>query len=52
MMLDIGVIIRCLGYFRFVKTMKGLFMKCLWELFVISECISSLNLEMYSDFLR
>ena len=34
MMLDIGVIIRCLGYFRFVKAMKGLLMKCLWELFV------------------
>ena len=34
MMLDIGVIIRCLVYFRFVKTMKGLFMTCLWDLLV------------------
>ena len=34
MMLDIGAIIRCLVYFRFVKAMKGLFMKCLRELFV------------------
>ena len=33
-MVEIGVIIRCLVYFRCVKTMKGLFMKCLWELFV------------------
>ena len=34
LMVDIGVIIRCLGYFRFVNAMKGLLMKCLWELFV------------------
>ena len=34
LMVDIGVIIRCLGYFRIVNAMKGLLMKCLWELFV------------------